>query len=98
MCSATQLSSGVAISRVFATVGFNSEDARKSWNFPQGELNENRELRCMYHRASDRTSAGSSLLLTLAVYLVLSSFSLITESSNYRLCRSQNSRDISQHN
>ena len=86
MCSATQLSLGVATSRVFATVGFNSEDARKSWNFPKGEMTETVREYANITALAARASAGSSLLLTRAVFLVLSSFSLITESSNHRLC------------
>ena len=64
-------------------VGFNSEDAGKSWNFPKGEMTGT--VRNMRARAM-RASAWSSLLLALAVFVVHSSFSLITESSNYGLC------------
>ena len=67
-------------------VGFNSEDARKSWNFPKGEMAETVREYANITALAARASAGSSLLLTRAVFLVLSSFSLITESSNHRLC------------
>ena len=76
-------------------VGFNSEDARKSWNFPKGEMTGT----VIMPARAITASAWSSLLLALAVFVVHSSFSLITESSNYGLCAlSTHSRDISRHN
>ena len=51
VCSATRLSLCVNLSCV-RHVGFNSEDARKSWNFPKGEMTGTAKV-CIYHRGSD---------------------------------------------
>ena len=79
MCIATRLSSCVASSRGFATSALIQ---RCTQLFPKGEMTGTVTISARAMRAS----AWSSLLLALAVFVVHSSFSLITESSNYGLC------------